>query len=217
MTTLKTHITRRKHRRFIAAVMACIYLLIMLMPLASLAMNSKSVVHAVTGECSGDCNICGCSPVSRANNTCCCARNKQQHAAASQLADDGCCSSKKPAAAATAVKGDCCDTSRPAQPVVAENDCCAGGASQLHDEKTPDSGQKAAGKKADVVLKCGCPCGKSKLPTLAGTGSTELLPYLYAERITTPYEATRYSLLSQRKASRHAEPPDPPPKQPLFS
>jgi len=208
MTALRTHTAKRKLRRPIAGIMTLIYILITLMPLAPLAMHSKSVVHAVTGECSGDCNICGCSPVSRANNTCCCARKKQQQAAAAQLADDDCCSSKKPAAA----KEDCCDKSQPAQPVVAENDCCASGGSSTHDEKTPDSGQKASGEKSDVVLKCGCPCGKSKLPTLAGNGTTELLPYLYAERITPRNEVTRYSLLSQRMASRHAEPPDPPPK-----
>lgn len=217
MTTLKTHTTSRNHRRFIAAVMAFIYLLIMLMPLASLAMNSKSVVHAVTGECSGDCNICGCSPASRADNTCCCARKKQQQAAAAQLSDKDCCSSKKPVAAAGVAKGDCCDTSQPAQLVVAENDCCASGGSPSRDEKTPDSGQKVSGEKSDVVLKCGCPCGKSKLPTLAGPGSTELLPYICAERLIPLYEATRYSLLPQHMTSRHAEPPDPPPKQPLFS
>ena len=36
--------------------------------------------QALTGECSGDCTICGCSAESRANRTCCCSKKRQQQA-----------------------------------------------------------------------------------------------------------------------------------------
>jgi hypothetical protein len=48
-------------------------------PLAPLALRSPLIAHAATGECVGDCAICGCSPEARANHTCCCWKKKQQH------------------------------------------------------------------------------------------------------------------------------------------
>lgn len=60
-------------------MLTAIYLLITISPLAPIAMRSKSVAHAVTGECSGDCDICGCSPERRASRTCCCWQKKLQH------------------------------------------------------------------------------------------------------------------------------------------
>jgi hypothetical protein len=62
------------------------YLVIAMGPLAPLAMHSRVIAHAVTGECSGDCNICGCSLERRANHTCCCWLKKQRE----QHAHDGC-------------------------------------------------------------------------------------------------------------------------------
>ena len=64
--------------RLMATVLAVIYLLIVLSPLASLTLHSASSAHAATGECSGDCNICGCSAESRASNTCCCSKKRVQ-------------------------------------------------------------------------------------------------------------------------------------------
>jgi hypothetical protein len=74
--------------------MTAIYLAIIFSPLASFAMNSKTVAHALTGECSGDCNICGCSAESRASNTCCCSKKRQQQAHIHEDYEDGtadCC------------------------------------------------------------------------------------------------------------------------------
>ena len=75
------HTERFSYRRASAFVLAAVYLLIVFSPLASLAMQSDRIAHAVTGECTGDCNTCGCSMESRANHTCCCARKKmkEQH------------------------------------------------------------------------------------------------------------------------------------------
>ena len=68
-------------RYITALILTVIYLLITMSPLAPLALKSPTVAHAVTGECSGDCDICGCSAERRANHTCCCWQKKlkQQH------------------------------------------------------------------------------------------------------------------------------------------
>jgi hypothetical protein len=50
------------------------------------------------------------------------------------------------------------------------------------------------------------------VPALAHSGASELLPYIYAERLLTPHEDCIHSPLLQRMTSRYAEPPDPPPK-----
>ncbi len=62
----------------IAQLLTAIYFMIALSPLASPAMHSKVVAHAITGECSGDCSICGCSVERSANHTCCCWQKKQK-------------------------------------------------------------------------------------------------------------------------------------------
>lgn len=80
MSMLFRHIAKRPVQRSIATVLSVIYLMISFSPLASLAMHSKMVAHAITGECSGDCTICGCSPESRASNTCCCSKKRKQQA-----------------------------------------------------------------------------------------------------------------------------------------
>jgi hypothetical protein len=56
--------------------MTAIYLLMVFSPLAPLAMQSKRVAHALTGECSGDCQIDGCSLEHSAAHACCCWQKK---------------------------------------------------------------------------------------------------------------------------------------------
>jgi len=63
----------------VALMLAIIYSLIILSPLAPLALKSPRVAHAATGECSGNCDICGCSAERRANHTCCCWMKKMKH------------------------------------------------------------------------------------------------------------------------------------------
>jgi hypothetical protein len=94
MSYSSSHKTKQSRRWMIAIAMAVIYLVISLSPLAPLAIYSKVVAHAVTGECSGDCDICGCSLESRANHTCCCAKKRQQQAHIHEDGEDGtadCC------------------------------------------------------------------------------------------------------------------------------
>lgn len=74
------HRGRNRSRIGIASVMLLTYLLVSLSPLASLVLQSKSLAHAITGECSGDCSICGCSLESRATESCCCSKKRHQQA-----------------------------------------------------------------------------------------------------------------------------------------
>jgi hypothetical protein len=81
-----------------ALILVLIYSLITLSPLAPLALKSPRVAHAVTGECSGNCEICGCSAERRVSRTCCCWIKKLKHEHAKKEVPD-CCrkkQSKKP-------------------------------------------------------------------------------------------------------------------------
>lgn len=78
MAKVMKHRARPAVRRLMAAVLSVIYLIIACGPLANVAMRSSEVAHAITGECAGDCSICGCSPKSMASHTCCCQRRQQQ-------------------------------------------------------------------------------------------------------------------------------------------
>ena len=62
-----------------ALLFTAVYMVIIMAPLAPLAMRSAAVVHAMTGECVGDCAICGCSPERSASHTCCCWKKKLLH------------------------------------------------------------------------------------------------------------------------------------------
>lgn len=205
MSLFPAHSDKRTMRRFFAASLTVIYLVIALSPLAPFAMYSKVVAHAVTGECSGDCDICGCSQESRANHTCCCAKKKQVQARDIQLRTCDQCSSKAATADAAAT-----GASRPAEQAVAKNDCCAKSGQCRHDKSSQQCKPSRESSRNETVYKCNCPCGKGKLLALANAGSSELLPYIYSERISHPHEATHYSPLSQRMASRYADPPIPP-------
>jgi hypothetical protein len=81
-------------RRLMAAVMAVLYILVVFSPVASLSIHPASTAHATEIECSGDCNICGCSLESRTNKTCCCSKKREQqmHAPENSEADTpDCC------------------------------------------------------------------------------------------------------------------------------
>jgi len=81
--------------RFIPAlVLIAMYTLIVLSPLAPLALRSPVIAHAITGECASDCSICGCSPERSANHTCCCWIKKQTHQPDNDLDEPECCKKK---------------------------------------------------------------------------------------------------------------------------
>jgi hypothetical protein len=78
--------------RFIPAlVLVTLYALIVLSPLAPLAMRSAVVAHALTGECTGDCGICGCAPERSASHTCCCWQKKLQQEHGDDQDEPDCC------------------------------------------------------------------------------------------------------------------------------
>ena len=77
-----------------ALVLVILYVLIVLSPLAPLALRSVVVAHALSGECAGECGLCGCAPERSANHTCCCWQKKlhqkhDNHDADQELSD--CC------------------------------------------------------------------------------------------------------------------------------
>ncbi|GFO69269.1 hypothetical protein GMLC_28480 [Geomonas limicola] len=94
-------------RTVIALPMLLIYLCLSLSPLLSPTLRSKVVLHALTGECTGSCDTCGCSPESSARGTCCCAKKRQL--AKLQLNDNipECCKKAAPAAGPTIISCAC--------------------------------------------------------------------------------------------------------------
>jgi len=204
-----THTMRQSFRRLIAVMLTTIYLLIVISPLASLAMQSKTVSHAVTGECAGDCRICGCSPAASANQTCCCAMKKQKPAKLVGLASDPCSTIKSPA---VEQKKDCCSKPAPQPPKQTASSCCVKKTLQQDDdhEKGPQQDSDPSGN--ETVYKCGCPCDKGKLFAINVIGSNELLPISPSERIELHHTGTLYTDHAHRLISRHGDPPDPPPR-----
>jgi len=85
---------KKPSRSIVALILTVIYSLIIMSPLASLALKSPRVAHAVTGECSGNCDICGCSAERRASHTCCCFLKKKLQHDHKNVRD--CCKKKKP-------------------------------------------------------------------------------------------------------------------------
>jgi hypothetical protein len=153
--------TMKRAARFnISVILTVIYSLIIMSPLAPLALKSPRVAHAVTGECSGNCDICGCSAERRANHTCCCFLKKKMQHDHKNLPD--CCKKKKPAKM--------------------------------------------------TMLSCNCPCGGNRMPGLAGSEKTEVMPYRFNEGILSIAENPLFSSPGKSLTDRHGDPPDPPPK-----
>ena len=64
-------------RQMIASSLIAIFIVVLLGPLLPLTMQSAIIAHAITGECTGDCDSCGCSLERRASRTCCCWQKKK--------------------------------------------------------------------------------------------------------------------------------------------
>ena len=85
---------KKPSRYIVSLLLTLIYILINLGSLAPLALRSPYIAHAVTGECSGNCDICGCSAERRANHTCCCWMKKLKHQHNQENLPE-CCKNKK--------------------------------------------------------------------------------------------------------------------------
>jgi len=82
----------RRLSRFISAiVLVALYAMIVMSPLAPLALRSPVGTHAITGECASDCSICGCSPDRSANHTCCCWQKRHLHEPDDDPDEPECC------------------------------------------------------------------------------------------------------------------------------
>ena len=94
--------------RFIPAiVLAVLYAMIVLSPLAPLALCSPAIAHAFTGECVSDCSICGCSPERSANHTCCCWQKKHLHEYDGSQDEPECCWKKHQSKKTTSMISSC--------------------------------------------------------------------------------------------------------------
>jgi hypothetical protein len=205
MNIFKWHIRKSAKRRKIAGMMLLVYLAVMLAPLTTYAISSGFITHAITGECSGDCTIDGCSLESRANHTCCCALKKHSDFDAKKSKGEHVALD----AASDSVVSIC---EHCAVPDVdeAENsisECCIKGSEA-------DSGKslnKGANTKSETVYKCDKRCGSGKLFTVSAGTSEFLLDY-FDQKFSCPVEGVLSCQELQRLISRFVNPPDPPPK-----
>ncbi len=195
MVGIVRHMLFRSRRKSIALSLLVLYLVIAFSPLAALAMHSKQVLHAVTGECTGDCGICGCSVESRASGTCCCARQRRLLVNESYGNSRTCCAGQRK------------------QPAISEpgSRCLKTSGHILHGKHNHNSSNSQPSK-FETILKCGYPCGKGKILALAGLGSLELLPMRHSAAIVLPHERTDFQDPTSTMISRQGEPPTPPPK-----
>ncbi len=68
----------RMLRYITACTVIVLYTMITVSPLASIALRSPAIARAVSGECAGDCSVCGCLPELSANHICCCWKKKPE-------------------------------------------------------------------------------------------------------------------------------------------
>jgi hypothetical protein len=175
--------------------MTTIYLLMVLSPLAPLAMQSKRVAHAVTGECSGDCQIDGCSLEHSAAHACCCWQKKLKETVVH--ADEH---AMLPVVKIKKGAKSCC---APSQPAGLNHDSSA----------SSETTRKETVKTTTIGT---APCG-SKLFAWLGTGKMLHLPYVFSGGISVPLEGYFSAQVPDKLTSRSVEPPHPPPKISFFS
>lgn len=91
------HTQKIFQRQLKAALLATIFSLMVVIQLVPVCQQTVPPPQAIPVECSGDCNLCGCSPQSRASNTCCCSKKKQQQTHVHEDGEDSspdCCKQK---------------------------------------------------------------------------------------------------------------------------
>jgi hypothetical protein len=186
-------------RYIVSLLMTTIYLLIVFTPLAPVAMHSKRIAHAVTGECSGDCRIDGCSLERSAAHTCCCWQKREPAGSADthhHQADDGC-----------GAKGlSHIDVPRKVA------DCCPAKTRHGHDASTDlTSLPTPPSQKTNTTTVRSAPCGSGKLFALSNIETTHHLPSCFSEEPNSPDQSALSVTSPERLISRHGEPPDPPP------
>lgn len=188
---------RKSHRYITSLFLTMIYLLLMLSPLASFAMQSKLAAHAVTGECSGDCSIDGCSLERSADHTCCCWQ-KRQLPIGSHLDPATDPSDTRLVAPVESPKMGSCS--------------CAVQARDSH-EKTAEPGSVPSTnpQKKRATTVSSSPCGSGKLFVMWNKEILQHLPYFFAGEIPFPEQSILTFIPPDLLVSRYGDPPDPPP------
>ncbi|MDD2897754.1 MAG: hypothetical protein PHI31_03460 [Desulfuromonadaceae bacterium] len=187
------------HRYITSLFMTAVYLLIVFSPLTPLAMQSKMIAHAVTGECSGDCKIDGCSLERSANHTCCCWQKKQH------LRDD----THRHDMAKTVVT----PPGPPAKNTWKKSSCCNEPASDSHtslDETSSVSATPAESSTGAIVTSS--PCGTGKLFDLLNSEQAQHIPYFFVDGIPSPEQTPLTASPPGFLTSRYGDPPDLPPQ-----
>jgi hypothetical protein len=195
---------KKSHRYITSLILTMIYLLIVFSPLAPLAMQSKLVSHAATGECSGDCRIDGCSLERSAAHTCCCWQKKRR-----EIVDTNHNSN-----------ADVCDT-HPAPPAEVSkkgSSACSAHALATHEDANESkSVSSPAPQKKRATTVSSTPCGSGKLFALWSVETTHHLPFFFAGEIPSPAQSSLAFFPPDRLTSRYGDPPDPPPIITLIS
>lgn len=206
------HVFKATHCRFWSSlVLTILYVVIALAPLAPLALKSDRINHAVTGECSGNCEIDGCPLESRINCTCCCWQKKRA-------------SEKKP----VKVAGGCCDIKVTEPSPEPKSGCCAVGPTTPPERKqvssccatgSPvDSGLSEADAGAvddqdrEPSYKNNPPCGNGNSIAFSGAVKVEIVPYSFAVVMPASTVGMLFETSPLKLSSRFTSPPEPPPK-----
>ena len=188
----------KSHRYITSLLLTTVYLLIVAGPVAPLAMQSKSVAHALTGKCSGDCMIDGCSLDRSASHTCCCWQKKRREASASHDPSQSDMRVTPPPVSAEvpAKRSGCC----PAD--VQDTD---------KNEVDAEAVSSVSPQKKRTATISSHPCGNGKLLALLNTETAQHLPFFFADEPPYQEQALLTFCTPGRLTSRFGDPPDPPP------
>jgi hypothetical protein len=190
----------KKSSRYITSLlMTSIYLLIVFTPLAPLAMQSKIVAHAVTGECSGDCTIDDCSLERSAAHTCCCWQKKKHGTVDAHLHLDADVCNAAPATVVAAPKK--------------RASCCDAEAQEVPEKRAvTKSASTPAPHKTNPVTIGSTPCGNGTLFAFITSETTQHLPFFFTGDIPSPEYVPLTVITPNRLTSRYLDPPEPPPQ-----
>jgi hypothetical protein len=189
----------KSHRYITSLFMTALYLLIVFSPLAPFAMQSKLVAHAVTGECSGDCKIDGCSLERSAAHACCCWQKKQHAQNNVHL---------HPMTKAVATPPE-----PPTKSSRKKSSCCYDQAADSRTNKSDAASASAspATPSTEAVTITSTPCGSGKLFDLLNSEQAQHIPFIFVEVISSPEQTTLAAIPPGLLTSRQSDPPDPPP------
>lgn len=191
-------------RRTLSAVFLIMaYVTMLIGQLAPMALGAAPIAHAISGKCSGDCDIDGCSLASRTNHTCCCWQKRQKPF---DMADTAKGAQRPTQSAAPNAGSKACSTKTPQSPPESPS-CCN---SDKPGKTAPTEDTKAI---PDVpVYKCGSPCGDSTQCAVSGLGKIEWVPFSFSTIIAANFEVSHRTHAPVRMTSRYGDPPDSPPK-----